>query len=287
MPSSFRRGFTLIELLVVISIIALLIGILLPALSAARESARRSQCLANNRSLAQGAAGFAVDNKDSLPSNEGYDGGWNGNGASPWMRSWVYWVDNPGEYDSQAGLDDHAAVSGTIYPYIETKDIYRCPSVPLGTALKAGDGSNGYFDYTMMLGLSGARVESVPLQSTVPDSSIGNVPTPVFFEEDYAQNLNLAAPDGGHFGNDRIGSWHQGGTGTIASVDASAHSLKSDPSTPEGELRADEWLGDPVPGIGSSIPRESSGDYEGWVYLQGTGAISASPPIPFWGGWNR
>lgn len=46
-----RNGFTLIELLVVISIIALLIAILLPALAAARESARGSQCLSNERQL--------------------------------------------------------------------------------------------------------------------------------------------------------------------------------------------------------------------------------------------
>ncbi|MEM9415884.1 MAG: prepilin-type N-terminal cleavage/methylation domain-containing protein [Planctomycetota bacterium] len=56
-----RRAFTLIELLVVISIIALLIGILLPALGKARETARLSQCLAQVRSIGQAHATFVSD----------------------------------------------------------------------------------------------------------------------------------------------------------------------------------------------------------------------------------
>ncbi len=57
------NAFTLIELLVVISIIALLIAILLPALSGARKSAQSMVCLKNHRSLAQGMEVYAVENK--------------------------------------------------------------------------------------------------------------------------------------------------------------------------------------------------------------------------------
>ena len=58
------RGFTLVELLVVISIIALLIALLLPALGSATESARRVQCAANTQSIGSLTHSMAVDNNN-------------------------------------------------------------------------------------------------------------------------------------------------------------------------------------------------------------------------------
>ncbi len=60
-------AFTLIELLVVISIIALLVGILLPALAAARKQSRISVCLSNQRQLTVGVNAYAADSKDFIP----------------------------------------------------------------------------------------------------------------------------------------------------------------------------------------------------------------------------
>ena len=65
-PRRRRRGFTLIELLVVISIIGILVGLLLPAINAAREAGRRAKCQSNMRNVVLGILGY-VNNKHVFP----------------------------------------------------------------------------------------------------------------------------------------------------------------------------------------------------------------------------
>ena len=64
---SGQRGFSLIELLVVITIITLMIGLLLPTLSSARNIVRVTTCLSHQHQLALGVSVYAADHNDQIP----------------------------------------------------------------------------------------------------------------------------------------------------------------------------------------------------------------------------
>src|SRR5262245_55778377 len=95
--SDRTRGFTLIELLVVVAIIAVLISILLPSLSRAREQAKTIKSVANLSSIGKAMAMYITDNKEWFPFEKR---NWPNNGGNPNPNGWVmtafYYAGHPG-----------------------------------------------------------------------------------------------------------------------------------------------------------------------------------------------
>src|SRR5271154_3768118 len=88
------HGFTLVELLVVIAIIAVLVGILLPTLAKARQSAYTVGCASNLRSIGQGISSYLVDSKGVFPPSNYYKGlHWDAQGQEPKtpVDGYVHW----------------------------------------------------------------------------------------------------------------------------------------------------------------------------------------------------
>ncbi|WP_432797667.1 type II secretion system protein [Poriferisphaera sp. WC338] len=149
-----RRGFTLIELLVVISIIALLIGILLPALAAAREQAVRTQCMTNQRQITTAVITYSVDHDGEVPKNYGNHAVNNApHNGFPWRWSSLYLVKPLSRYT----IDDR---------------VVSCPStgsnVPGTTADIDGDGEREWSSRILYLPGLGDKING---QKNVADSS--------------------------------------------------------------------------------------------------------------------
>jgi prepilin-type N-terminal cleavage/methylation domain-containing protein len=119
--NNFQRAFTLIELLVVISIIAILMAIMMPALAKAREISKRTVCLSNIKQLALACATYA-DNGGFMPYNY-VTGAKSGMGATRGFHNYII------KYGATGGNTEWINY-GLLFEqgYIKTPKVFYCPS---------------------------------------------------------------------------------------------------------------------------------------------------------------
>lgn len=123
-----KRGFTLIELLVVIAIIAILAAILFPVFAKAREAARKTACMNNEKQIGTGLAMYLQDYDETMPRHYNPGTGL----AMRFPRDGQQWINTGDWFDP----------SDQIYPYIKNREVFACPS-----SLRATTGGNWRYEH--------------------------------------------------------------------------------------------------------------------------------------------
>ena len=159
-----RRGFTLIELLVVISIIAVMIGILMPALSSARAMARSSVCLSNTRTIATVMDLYAQDDPRNFYPTARMPM------SAPFETSWIH----------------------LTAPYVDMLDVYHCPSDD--TTQWSNDGTDRFTSY----GINAYFTPNHPPYYGIKPIQIAN-PAETIIAAELVQTLNGGMMKADHF----------------------------------------------------------------------------------------
>jgi prepilin-type N-terminal cleavage/methylation domain-containing protein len=200
-----RHGFTLIELLVVIAIIAILAGLLLPALATAKEKARRITCLSNMRQWGLAFRLYGDDNGDFVPEEGNTIRAINDTGTPGSTDNLDYaWYNKVSSSINQPSLISFYSDQNPPLP--GSRSIFSCPSCPNPQPIagyqnppKAAKAFFMYGENARLCVNYSTRFNSAGVPTGISQTKLSNIPVP-------SQTIFLAEVDPNTPANDDTGS---------------------------------------------------------------------------------